>query len=354
MGNKKTGLSFVDRWLTLWIFLAMGAGILLGKFVPSFASSIAGFQAGSTSIPIAFGLILMMYPPLAKVKYEEMGRSFKNRSLITLSMIINWIAGPILMFLLAFIFLRDRPDYMAGVILVGLARCIAMVIVWNDLAGGSRELGVAIVGLNAMFQILFYAFYMYLFLSIGLSLLGIAGAGGNSISVLESGKTVLIYLGIPFFAGFVSRALILRIKGKDWFENVFSPIINPLTLLALLFTIIIMFSLKGSLILESPLDVLRIALPFVVYFVVIWFVTFYIAKTLGASYEDTTAAAFSAASNDFELAIAASIAVFGIQSGQALAAVVGPLIEVPVMILLVRVALALRKTYKISTERLFI
>lgn len=339
--KSNTALSFVDRFLTLWIFLAMAAGVILGKFVPAFAESISGLQAGSTSIPIAVGLILMMYPPLAKVRYEELGKSVKNRRLITLSMLVNWVIGPVLMFVLAVLFLPDRPDYMAGVILVGLARCIAMVIVWNDLAGGNRELGVLIVALNAVFQILFYALYMYLFITAGLGFLGFSTTS-QTVSILDSAGTVLIYLGIPFAAGYASRFVLLRWKGREWFDAKFVPVISPLTLIALLFTIVVMFSIKGTSILESPGDVFRVAVPFVIYFALIWVATFYAARALGAPYEDSTAAAFSAASNDFELAIAVAIAVFGIHSGQAFAAVIGPLIEVPVMVLLVRLSLKLK------------
>jgi arsenite transporter len=343
--NQLKRLSFIDRFLTLWIFAAMAAGVLIGFFYPPFTAWIGHFQVGTTSIPIAIGLILMMYPPLAKVKYEEMGKTFKNKKLLFLSLFQNWLFGPILMFILAVLFLRDQPGYMVGVILVGLARCIAMVIVWNDLADGDRELGVGIVAFNAIFQVLFYALYIFLFITIFLNALGIVKGLNISISVLESAKTVMIYLGIPFFAGLFSRIILIKIKGKEWYEKVFSPFISPLTLIALLFTIIVMFSLKGKFIVEAPLDVVRVAIPYIIYFFIMWFITFFTAKKLGANYEQSVAVSFSAASNDFELAIAVAIAIFGIESSQAFATVIGPLIEVPVMILLVNIASRLKKNY---------
>ncbi len=335
-------LSLVDRFLTFWIFIAMTAGIILGFAFPGLAQGVASFQLGTTSIPIAVGLILMMYPPLAKVKYEEFGKAFSNKKLFVLSMIQNWLIGPIVMFILAVLFLQDKPEFMIGVVLVGLARCIAMVIVWNDLAGGKRELGVGIVALNAIFQILLYAFYIYVFINIGLGVLGLVKGLNINVSIWESAKTVLIYLGIPFLAGFLTRFFLVRKKGNLWYDSKFTPVISPITLFALLFTIIIMFSLKGKMIVQSPFDVFRIAIPYIIYFFLMWFLTFFSAKRLKASHEEAVAVSFSAASNDFELAIAVSIAIFGISSGQAFAAIIGPLIEVPVMIILVNISLKLK------------
>ncbi|MFN4216348.1 MAG: ACR3 family arsenite efflux transporter [Brevinematales bacterium] len=339
-------LGFLDRFLTLWIFLAMGAGIALGYFFPPFASWINSFQIGATSIPIAIGLILMMYPPLAKVKYEKMGTTFKNKKLLFLSLIQNWLVGPIVMFILAVLFLRNNPGYMIGIILVGLARCIAMVIVWNDLAGGDRELGVGIVAFNAIFQILFYAFYIYIFITLFLNIFGLVKGINVSISFVESAKTVLIYLGIPFLAAIITRYSLIRLKGNEWFDNVFARAISPVTLIALLFTIVVMFSLKGKFIIEAPFDVVKVVIPYVFYFFIMWLTTFFMAKLIGAQYEQSTAVAFSAASNDFELAIAVAIAIFGIESKQAFATVIGPLIEVPVMIVLVNLSLRLKKLFK--------
>ncbi len=338
-------LSFIDRFLTLWIFIAMAFGIALGYFYPPLTVWIGKLQVGTTSIPIAIGLIIMMYPPLAKVKYEEMGRIFRNKKLMFLSLIQNWLIGPLIMFALAVIFLRDNPGYMIGVILVGLARCIAMVIVWNDLSEGDRELGVGIVAFNAIFQVMFYALYIFIFITVFLNILGLIKGLNVNISILESAKTVMIYLGIPFIAGLFTRFILIKIKSKEWFDEVFSPFISPLTLIALLFTIIVMFSMKGKFIVETPFDVIRVAVPYLIYFFIMWFATFFIAKKSGADYQQCAAVSFSAASNDFELAIAVAVAIFGIDSNQAFAAVIGPLIEVPVMVLLVNIALKLKKSF---------
>lgn len=337
-------LSFLDRHLTLWIFLAMLVGVIIGfifpKGVKNFNSAVS---VGTTNIPIAIGLILMMYPPLTKVKYEEMGRVLKAPKLLTIALFQNWIVGPLVMFGLAVLFLRNNPEYMMGLILVGLARCIAMVIVWNDLADGDRELAVGMVAINAVFQVLFYAVYIWVFLGFLLPFFHLTKNLTIHVSMGESAKTVLLYLGTPFIAGLITHFALIRIKGKKWFEEVFIPKISPLTLIALLFTIVVMFSLQGQKIIQLPLDVVRIAVPLALYFAIMWLVTFFITRFITKSYSPTVTVSFTAASNDFELAIAVAVAIFGISSGQAFATVIGPLIEVPVMIALVNLAFYFRK-----------